>query len=143
MAKALSEANAQRESLMGRITQLEEANAQREGLLDKIFQLEDVAESLRSENLSLKANTDEAVKTGVENFRSQFEFTSDYENFQAFFVNCGAPQVLAEVKGLHPNLDLSTIEVDYLAAEEFKDGAGLPLANGAEDPANQPPTKGA
>ncbi|KAL2538433.1 hypothetical protein Fot_19824 [Forsythia ovata] len=29
MAKALSEANAQRESLMGRITQLEEANAQR------------------------------------------------------------------------------------------------------------------
>ncbi|KAL2508980.1 hypothetical protein Fot_32627 [Forsythia ovata] len=106
MAKALAEANAQRKILMGRITQLEQANAQRECLLDNIFQLEEVAESLRSENISLKANTDKAVKAGVENFRSQFEFTSDYENLYAFFVNFGARQVLAKVKGLHPNLDL-------------------------------------
>ncbi|KAL2529664.1 hypothetical protein Fot_22265 [Forsythia ovata] len=130
MAKVLAEPNAQRESLMERITQLEEANAQREGLLDKIYQLEEVAESLRSENFSLKENIDEAVKAGVENFRSQFEFTSDYENLQAFFVNFRAQQVLAEVKGLHPNLDFSAIELDYLAPEEVEDGAGQPPAQG-------------
>ncbi|KAL2529696.1 hypothetical protein Fot_22297 [Forsythia ovata] len=130
MAKVLAEANAQRESLMEMITQLEEANAQREGLLDKIYQLEEVAESLRSENFSLKENTDEAVKAGVENFRSQFEFTSDYENLQAFFVNFRAQQVLAEVKGLHLNLDLSAIELDYPTPKEVKDGAGQPPAQG-------------
>ncbi|KAL2553346.1 hypothetical protein Fot_06965 [Forsythia ovata] len=73
-----------------RITQLEEVNAQRDGLLDKIDQLEEVAKTLKSENLSLKTNTEEVVKVGVEDFRSQFEFTSDYENLQAFFINYGA-----------------------------------------------------
>ncbi|KAL2488709.1 Uncharacterized protein Fot_42001 [Forsythia ovata] len=52
--------------LQERITYLEEANSQREGLLDKNFQLEEVVESLRSENLGLKANTEEAVKAGME-----------------------------------------------------------------------------
>ncbi|KAL2557670.1 hypothetical protein Fot_02409 [Forsythia ovata] len=123
-AQALAEANAQMESLMGRITQLDEANAQRDRLLDKICQLEEVAESLRSDNLSLKVNTEEAVKAGVKNFRSQFKFTPNYENFQAFFVNFGAQQVLTEVKELHPNLDLSTIKVDYPSPEEDEDGVG-------------------
>ncbi|KAL2538373.1 hypothetical protein Fot_19764 [Forsythia ovata] len=102
-------------SLMERITQLEEANAQIEGLLDKICQLEEVVESLKSENLSLKANTEEAVKVGVENFRSQFEFTSDYENHQAFFVNFGARHVLTKVKELYPSLDSSLLrQTTYL-----------------------------
>ncbi|KAL2529821.1 hypothetical protein Fot_22422 [Forsythia ovata] len=112
MAKALSEAN------------LDEANAQREGLLDKIFQLKEVAESLRNENLNLKENTDEAVKVGVENFKSRFQFTSDYENLQDFFVNFEAGHVLTEVKGLYPNFDLSAIEADYPTPKEVDDGAG-------------------
>ncbi|KAL2558981.1 hypothetical protein Fot_03720 [Forsythia ovata] len=111
---------------MERITQPEEANAQRDGLLDKICQLEEVAESLRSENLGLKENTEEAVKAGVDNFRSQFEFTPDYENLQAFFVSYGARQVLTEVKELHLDLDLSPIEVDYPFPEEARDGSGQP-----------------
>ncbi|KAL2479484.1 hypothetical protein Adt_32450 [Abeliophyllum distichum] len=142
-AQALAEANAQRESLIGRITQLEEANAQREELLDKICQLDKVAESLRSENISLNANTEEAVKARVENFRSQFEFTPDYENLQAFFVNFGARQVLTEVKELHPNLDLSTIEVDYPSPEEAEDGTGQSPIDGAEDLTDQHLAEGA
>ncbi|KAL2502396.1 hypothetical protein Fot_36244 [Forsythia ovata] len=94
-------------------------------------QLEELTESLRSKNLSHKANTEEVVKAGVENFRSQFEFTSDYENLQAFFV-------LTEVKELHPNVDLSTIEVDYPTPEEVEDGAGQPPADGAKGPADEP-----
>ncbi|KAL2557644.1 hypothetical protein Fot_02383 [Forsythia ovata] len=128
---------------MEKITQLEEAIAQRDGLLDKICQLEEVAESLRSENLSLKVNTEEVVKAGVENFMSQFKFTQDYENFQAFFVNFGAQQVLNEVKELHPNLDLSNIEVDYPSPEEAKDGVGQPPTDGAEDSVDQPLVEGA
>ncbi|KAL2508736.1 hypothetical protein Fot_32383 [Forsythia ovata] len=122
---------------MEKITQLEEANAQKEELLDKICQLEEVAESLRSGNLSLKENTEEAVKAVVENFRSQFDFTSNYENLQAFFVNFRARQVLTKVKELHPNLDLSTIEVNYQAPEEVEDSADQPPADRAEDPADQ------
>ncbi|KAL2558564.1 hypothetical protein Fot_03303 [Forsythia ovata] len=129
-AKDLEESNVQRTSLMERITQLEEANAQRERLLDKIYQLEEVAESLRSENLSLKANTEEAVKAEVEDFTSQFEFTSDYENLQTFFVNFRARQELTEVKKLYSNLDLSTIEAGYPSPEEVKDGIGQPSVDG-------------
>ncbi|KAL2545329.1 hypothetical protein Fot_14562 [Forsythia ovata] len=137
--QALAEANVQKKSLARRPTQLEEAIAQRDGLLDKIGQLKDVVESLRSENLSLKANTEEAVKVGVENFRSQLEFTSDYENLQTFFVNFGARQVLTRVKELYPNLDLSTIEVDYPSLEEAKDSAGQLPVDGAKGPVDQPP----
>ncbi|KAL2553342.1 hypothetical protein Fot_06961 [Forsythia ovata] len=122
-----------------RITQLEKVNAQRDGLLDKIGQLEEVTKTLKSENLSLKVNTEEAVKVGVEDFRSQFEFTSNYENLQAFFINYGAQQVLTEVKELHPNLDFSTIEADYPTPKEVKDGVGQPPADRAEGPADQPP----
>ncbi|KAL2502282.1 hypothetical protein Fot_36130 [Forsythia ovata] len=142
-AKALAEANAQMESLTGRITQLEEANAQRERLLDNIFHLEEVAESLRSENLILKTNTEEAVKVEVENFRSRFKFTLNYKNLQAFFVYFGAQQVLAKVKELHPNLELSAIETDYPSPEEVEDGTDQPPADEAEDSADQPPTEGA
>ncbi|KAL2474757.1 hypothetical protein Adt_35493 [Abeliophyllum distichum] len=67
---------------------------------------------LKGENLKLKSETDEVVKAGVEEFRNQFEFTPDYENLQAFFVNFGARHVLSEVKELYPNLDLSTVEAD-------------------------------
>ncbi|KAL2545192.1 hypothetical protein Fot_14425 [Forsythia ovata] len=141
-AKALAYANAQRESMMEKITQLEEANAQRDGLLDKIGQLDEVAESLKSENLSLKEHTDDVVKAGVENFRSQFEFTPYYENLQAFFVNFGARQVLTEVKELHPNLDLSIIEANYPSLEEAEDGADQLPADGAEDSVDQPPAAG-
>ncbi|KAL2558596.1 axoneme-associated protein [Forsythia ovata] len=127
-AKAFDKANTQREGVMDRITQLEEANAQRKRLMDKIAQLEKMVESLRAkcydlngENLSLKSETDEAVKAIVEDFRSHFEFTPNYENFQTFYINFGARQVLTKVNELYPNLDLSTIEVDYPALEEAKD----------------------
>ncbi|KAL2553956.1 hypothetical protein Fot_07575 [Forsythia ovata] len=116
--KALAEDNAQKESLMGRTTQLEKANAQRDGLLDKIGQLKEVAESLRSENLSLKANTEDALKAG-------------------------GRQVLTEVKELYPNLDLSTIKVNYPSSKEAEDGADLPLDDGAEDSTDQPLADGA
>ncbi|KAL2488996.1 Uncharacterized protein Fot_42288 [Forsythia ovata] len=106
---------------MERITQLEEANVQREGLLDKFWQLKEVTESLISDNLSLKADTKEAVKVEVENFRSQFMFTAHYKNFQTFFVNFETRQVLTEVKGLHPNLDIFSIETDYSVPEETED----------------------
>ncbi|KAL2478596.1 hypothetical protein Fot_47610 [Forsythia ovata] len=102
-----------------------------------------MSESLSSENLSLKADTKKAVKAGVENFRSQFEFTLDYKNLQAFFVNFEVRQVRAEVKELHPNLDLSTIEVDYPASKEAENGASQPPADGAEDSTDQPPVEGA
>ncbi|KAL2549741.1 hypothetical protein Fot_11271 [Forsythia ovata] len=103
------------ERVAGRLGQLEEAIAQRDGLLDKIGQLEEVAESLMSENLSLKENTEEVVKAGV----------------------------LTKVKELYPNLDLSTIEADYPSPEEAEDGVGQPLADGTEDSADQPLAEGA
>ncbi|KAL2520454.1 Uncharacterized protein Fot_24377 [Forsythia ovata] len=73
---------------------LEEANNQRKGLVDKVAKFEDALDSLKVEcsalkeaNLKLEKGTEEMVKAGVENFRNQFEFTHDYENLQAFFVN--------------------------------------------------------
>ncbi|KAL2457212.1 hypothetical protein Fot_56408 [Forsythia ovata] len=102
---------------------LVETNAQKESLMGRrITQLEE-------------AN---AQRDG-----SQFEFTSDYENLQAFFVNFGARQVLTEVKELHPNLDLSTIESNYPSPKEVEDDACQPPADGAEDLTGQPPAEGA
>ncbi|KAL2529161.1 hypothetical protein Fot_21762 [Forsythia ovata] len=123
---------------------LVDANVQHDALIDKIAQLEETAELLQAEGYELKGENQklrseidklegenlklklESVKAGVEEFRNQFEFTSNYENLQAFFVNFGARQVLTEVKELYPNLDLSTIEVDYPAPEEVEDGADPP-----------------
>ncbi|KAL2553916.1 uncharacterized protein Fot_07535 [Forsythia ovata] len=124
---------------------LAEANAHRERLIDKIVQLEETVEcyDLKSENFNLKSETDEEVKARVENFKSQFKFTSDYENLQTFFVNFGARQALAEVKELYPNLDLFAIEVDYPAPEEVEDGMNQPSAEGAKDGADQPNAEGA
>ncbi|KAL2508782.1 putative abhydrolase domain-containing protein [Forsythia ovata] len=100
----------------------EESNAQKKGLVDKVAELKNSLDSLKAENSSLKdenlkleKSTDEEVKAGIENFINQFEFTQDYENLQAFFVNFGARQVLSELMELHPNLDLSHIEADYPA----------------------------
>ncbi|KAL2558563.1 Uncharacterized protein Fot_03302 [Forsythia ovata] len=112
-----------------------------DGLLDKICQLEEVAESLRSDNLSLKANTEKAVKAGIEDFRRQFKFTSDYENLHAFFVNFGTRQALTEVKEHHLDLDLSTTEANYPSPEEVEDGLGQPYVDGAEGSAGQPPAE--
>ncbi|KAL2514782.1 uncharacterized protein Fot_28753 [Forsythia ovata] len=113
---------------------LAKANAQREGLIDKIDQLEETTESLRAEcynlrgkNLKLKSVTEEAEIAKVENFRNQFEFTPYYENLQAFFVNFGARQVLAELKEQHPTLDLSAVEDNYPAPEDV----AQPPADGA------------
>ncbi|KAL2548973.1 hypothetical protein Fot_10503 [Forsythia ovata] len=118
---------------------LAEANTQRKWLLDKITQLEEMVESLRAkcydlrgENLSLKSETRK---------QSQFQFTLDYENLQTFFFNFGARQVLAEVKELHPNLDLFAIEVDYPAPEEAEDGADQPPTERTEDSVDQPTTE--
>ncbi|KAL2552478.1 hypothetical protein Fot_06097 [Forsythia ovata] len=116
---------------------LAEANTQRDGLVDKIAHLDETAESLRvecsdlkGENLKLNSETEEAVKAGVENFRNQFEFTTNYENLQAFFVNFGAQQVLSELKEQHPNLDLSTIEIDYTTPDEAEEAVDQPPADG-------------
>ncbi|KAL2520428.1 Uncharacterized protein Fot_24351 [Forsythia ovata] len=104
---------------------LEEANNQRKGLVDKVAKFEDALDSLKVEcsalkeaNLKLEKGTEEMVKAGVENFRNQFEFTHDYENLQAFFVNFRARQVLSKLKELHPNPDLSEFEADYPAPRE-------------------------
>ncbi|KAL2508376.1 hypothetical protein Fot_32023 [Forsythia ovata] len=66
---------------------LAEANSLRDGLVDKIAHLDKTVEnfkaecsSLKEENLKLEKGTEETVKVGVENFRNQFEFTSNYEN---------------------------------------------------------------
>ncbi|KAL2502577.1 Uncharacterized protein Fot_36425 [Forsythia ovata] len=74
--------------------------------------------SLKEANLKLEKGTEDAVKAGVEIFRNQFEFTQDYENLQAFFVNFGARQVLSKLKEQHPTLVLSAIEADYPIHEE-------------------------
>ncbi|KAL2525979.1 Uncharacterized protein Adt_11033 [Abeliophyllum distichum] len=100
-------------------------------------------DELDGENLKLKLETEEAVKVGVEEFKNQFEFTPYYENLQAFFVNFGARQVLAKVKELHLNLDLSVIETDYQALEEAEDGANQLPTDGTGDSAEQPPAEGA
>ncbi|KAL2512864.1 hypothetical protein Adt_18464 [Abeliophyllum distichum] len=143
MVKALAEANTQRHGLKDRIAQLEEANVEKKRLLEMIVQLEEVVESLRSENLSLKFETEEVMKVGVEDFRSHFKFTPDYEILQAFFVNFGARQVLSEAKKLYPNLDLYTIGANYPALEEAKDGADHSPTEGAEDSADHSPAEGA
>ncbi|KAL2501355.1 uncharacterized protein Fot_35203 [Forsythia ovata] len=111
---------------------LAKANAQRERLIDKIAQLDEATEQQSETEV-------QSVKAGVEDFKNQFEFTLDYENLQAFFVNFGAQQVLAALKGLHPNLDIFAIEADYLAPKEAEDEvvqshddeADQTLANGA------------
>ncbi|KAL2555528.1 Uncharacterized protein Fot_00267 [Forsythia ovata] len=112
---------------------LEEVNDHKRGLIEKVAELENALDSLKVENsglkeekLGLERNTEDAVKAGVENFRNQFEFTQDYENLQAFFVNFGARQVLAELKELHPSLDLSALKSEYPAPEEADEEADQP-----------------
>ncbi|KAL2552436.1 hypothetical protein Fot_06055 [Forsythia ovata] len=116
---------------------LAEANTQRDGLVDKIAHLDETAKSLRvecfdlnGENLKLNSETEEVVKVEVENFRNQFEFTTKYENLQAFFVDFGAQQVLSKLKEQHPNLDFSTIEIAYTAPDEAKEAVDQPPADG-------------
>ncbi|KAL2493675.1 hypothetical protein Fot_37432 [Forsythia ovata] len=92
-------------------------------------------DELGGENLKLKSETEE-VKAGVEEFINQFEFTSDYENLQDFFVNFGAQHVLTEVKALYPKLDLFAIEAIYPAPEEAEDRTDLPPND--EDGMNPP-----
>ncbi|KAL2551984.1 uncharacterized protein Fot_05603 [Forsythia ovata] len=92
------------------------------------------AEEIKGENLSLKLGTEKAVKAGMEDFKSHFEFTPVYENLQTFFVNFGDWQVFTEVKELYPNLDLSAIEVDYPTPEEAEDGVDSTPDDGADHP---------
>ncbi|KAL2528221.1 hypothetical protein Fot_20822 [Forsythia ovata] len=49
---------------------------------------------------------------------------------QTFFVNFGAREVLAELKELHPDLDLSDNEADYPALKKVEDGADQPHVDG-------------
>ncbi|KAL2545361.1 hypothetical protein Fot_14594 [Forsythia ovata] len=86
----------------------------------------------RVKNLELEQGTNEAVKAGVKNLKSQFEFTQDYENLQAFFVNFGARQVLSKLKGLYPTMDLSAVEVDYPTPED----TAQPPTDGGKDSQN-------
>ncbi|KAL2559967.1 putative abhydrolase domain-containing protein [Forsythia ovata] len=117
---------------------LEKSNAQKKGLVDKVEELENALDyhkaensGLKEERLQLERRTKEAVKVGVENFRNQFEFTQNYKNIQAFFVNFGARQILSELKELHPSLDLSALDADYPALEEAGEEATQPLTDGA------------
>ncbi|KAL2494394.1 AH/BAR domain superfamily [Forsythia ovata] len=106
---------------------LEEATEQKNRLIEKVAELENAMDSLKvensqldEENLKLERSTEEAMK-------DRFEFTPDYENLQSFFVNYGARQGLAEIKEMHPSLDLSKINVNYPAPEEVGDKAAQPL----------------
>ncbi|KAL2557825.1 Uncharacterized protein Fot_02564 [Forsythia ovata] len=99
----------------------------------EIAQLEKAVENLKIEcsglkeaNLKLDEGTEEVVKAGVEIFRNQFDFTSDYENIQSFFVNFGSRQVLSKLKELHPTIDISSIEEDYPAPEDAEDVVDQP-----------------
>ncbi|KAL2529151.1 hypothetical protein Fot_21752 [Forsythia ovata] len=103
---------------------LAEANKQREGLIDKIALLDEMVESLRTECYDLKGKNS-ILKSEIEE--------------AAFLVNFGARQVLAELKELHPNLDLSAIKADYPTPEEARDGTDQHTANNGMD---QPPTEG-
>ncbi|KAL2557819.1 hypothetical protein Fot_02558 [Forsythia ovata] len=132
-AQALAEPSVQYDALIDKIAQLEETveclRAEGYDLRSENQKLRSKIEKLAGENLKLKSEIEEVVKAGVKEFRNQFEFTSDYENLQAFFVNFGARQVLTEVNELYPNLDLSSMEVDYPAPEESEDGADSPPNN--------------
>ncbi|KAL2494755.1 uncharacterized protein Fot_38512 [Forsythia ovata] len=112
---------------------LEDANSQRDGMVEKMAQLENAKEllktecsSLKEKNHKLERNTEEKVKAGVENFLNHFEFTRDYENLQFFFVNFGARQVLAELKKLHPTVNILSIEADYPTPTDDGDAAAQP-----------------
>ncbi|KAL2494270.1 hypothetical protein Fot_38027 [Forsythia ovata] len=93
----------------------EEANEQKKILVDKVVELENALDFLKAECSSLKEANLKLI-----------EGTED----AAFFVNFGTRQVLSELKELHPNLDLSTIEADYLAIEEAEDVVDQPPADG-------------
>ncbi|KAL2508805.1 hypothetical protein Fot_32452 [Forsythia ovata] len=113
---------------------LAEANVQCDALIYKIAQLEETVEKLRAEDYDLRVENQklrlEVNKLKGANLKLKSE-AEDMVKAWAFFFNFGARQVLTEVKGLYPNLDLSAIEADYPAHEEAEDGADQPPADGA------------
>ncbi|KAL2502631.1 Uncharacterized protein Fot_36479 [Forsythia ovata] len=84
---------------LGRGQQTEEETGQQGAELENALDsLKTECSSLKEVNLKLEKGTEETVKAGVEIFRNQFEFTQDYENLQAFFVNFGVRKVLSKLK---------------------------------------------